>query len=380
MFLLKKIINYFNVETSTRPNIVNILRPRMLFNMFLFVFTRKLNFMQLCYQPINLMLEVSTVCNLNCPTCERELYKTELSGLPSENVKLEKIKKLSSVLPYVYSVYMVGGLGEPFLNPEFWEIHKFLKKFRVKTAYFSNASTINEEIIEKTFKEKVNAVLISIDTFDKEKYCKIKKGGSYNNAVRVIQMFAEYKKNMKVRNFNLGLNFIFRRDNYNDIIPYLEFAKNVGVDFVHCSTLITHLERDEDLSFFLLPENIQEEVIKNAEAKAKELKIGIRLPSLKKDEQQGCDYLWRCLSVFYNGDVCACPYFRTKRNFYYHLKNEGITYQKKLMDDTVVGNYLVDDIKEIWNGAKILHLRKGQLKNELAPSPCDTCYYKYNLH
>ena len=326
------------------------------------------------------MVEVSTVCNLTCPACERELYKQELGGIPKENVKLENIKKLAPILPYVYSVYTVGGLGEPFLNPEFWQIHKFIKSFKVKTGYFSNASTIDEEIIKKTFQEKVNAVLISVDTFEKEKYVRIKRGGNYDNTIKTIRMFADYKKKLNAKYFSLGLNFIFRRDNYNDIIPYLDFAKDIGVNFVHCSTLITHLETDNNLSFFLVPLQAREEIFRMAEKKAKELKIGIRLPVLKINSKQHCVYLWRCLCVFYNGDVCACPYFRTDRDFYYHLKNGEIVYEKKHVGNTVVGNYLDENINKIWNGKKMLDLRKGQANKQSVSSPCDLCYYKCNLH
>jgi len=378
--LLKKIINFFNVETYTRPHIVNILRPKMLLNMFLFFLVRKFNFIKLPYKPINLMVEVSTLCNLTCSTCERELYKHELGGLPQGNTKLENIKKLAPVLSYVYSVYMVGGLGEPFLNPEFWQIHEFLKSFRVKTGYFSNASMINEEIIIRTFKERVNAVLISVDSFEKEKYKRIKGGGNYDNALKVIRMFADYKRKLNARYFSLGLNFIFRRDNYKDIIPYLKFAKDMGINFVHCSTLITHLDKDKDLSFFLVSQQEREEIFKKAEKKAREYKIGIRLPDLKVNSKKYCAYLWRCLCIFYNGDVCACPYFRTDRNFYYHIEDEKIVYEKKHVGNTIVGNYLSEDICRIWNGERILGLRKGQVDKRIAISPCDLCYYKYNLH
>lgn len=380
MNILKRIINYFGVETNTKPHIVNLFRARLLYNLSLYFLARKLNLSRLPYKPINLMVEVSTACNFLCQTCERELYKKELGGLPKENVRLENIRKLAPVLPYVYSIYLVSGLGEPFLNPEFWQIHAYLKSFKIKTGYFSNASLLTDELIEKTFMEKVNTITISVDAFDKDKYSYIKKGGDYEKTLKIIDSFSHYKNKFNAGYFSLGLNFIFRRDNYKDILDYLEFAQKIGVNYVHCNTLIVHLEKDKDLSFFNVPEQQQREIFAAAEKKAKDLNIGIRLPEIGIKSPQMCGYLWRCMCVFYDGDVCACPYFRTDRNFYYHVDGDKIIYDKKRVGNTVLGNYLKQNINDIWNGKKARNLRAGQLDESKAVSPCDTCYYKYNVH
>lgn len=379
MGFLKSVINYFDLEGGTRPRIVNIARPRVLINYFLFFLFRKFNLINLPYKPVNLMVEVSTRCNLGCPTCERELYKSELGGLPKENVSLENIMKLSPLLPYVYSIYLVAGLGEPFLNPEFWKIHDFLKSFGIKTGYFTNASLLTREIIEKTFQEKVNTVTISIDTFDKEKYSQIKKGAMVDKAIEMITMFGSLKKELKAKYFSLGLNFIFRKDNYNDIIEYLELAKELGVDYVHCTTLITHLEKDKNLSFLLLSQEVQQDILEKASKKAKQLGIGIRLPNLVIGKNHTCGLVWRCLSIFYNGDVCACPFFRTDRQFYFQVRNGRLVEEKKWMKNTVVGNYLKNNIMDIWNGERIKQIRKDIISLS-RDTTCGTCYYKYNVH
>jgi len=370
----------FGIETGTRPQYVRILRPRMLLNVLLYIFWRRFYPLKAFYQPINLMVEISTVCNFRCPDCERELYKNELSGLPKENVTLENLKKIGGILPYVYSVYFVGGLGEPFLNPEFWQIHRFFKKFGVKTGYFSNASLITEDIIEKTFKERVDNITISIDTTIKEKYEEIKKGADFNTIKAVIERFAFYKKKYRHRDFRIGLNYIFRSDNAEDILPYLDFAHQLGVDFVHCTSLITHLEQRREKSFFEVDQAFKKKIFFEAEKKAKKLGIGLRLPALDIDPNQKCECLWKHLSIFYNGDVCACPYFRTPRNFYYHVKNGRLVYEKQQVCDNIVGNYLETDIRKIWNSSRMQALRRSETNKNSLTSPCDLCYYKYRFH
>jgi len=379
MSVLKNIIDYFSLEGGTRPHIVNIARPRMLWNYLLFFIFRKFNLPHVPYKPVNLMVEVSTRCNLTCPACERELFKEELGGLPKENVKLENLRYLAPLLKNVYSVYLVSGIGEPFCNPEFWNIHAFFKSFGLKTGYFTNTTFLTEELVEKTFVEKVNAVMVSVDSFDEKKYAGIKKGADLPRAKAMIKLFGQQRQKFKARHFSLGLNFIFRRDNYTDILDYLDFAKELGVDFVHCTTIITHLEKDKDLSFFLVEEALKKEIFNQAAQKAERLKLGLRLPKISLEKKETCGYLWRGLSIFSNGDVCPCPFFRTERNFYYQLIDGKIEYKKQHMDDCVIGNYLQEDIRKIWNGSRIQNLRKTVL-GQAKVSPCLNCYYKFDIH
>ncbi len=296
----------------------------MLWNMLIYFLFRKFNLIKVPYKAINLMVEISTVCNFKCPSCERELYKNELGGLPKENVKLENIKKLTPILPYIYSVYLVSGLGEPFCNKEFWDIVRFFKKFKIKTGYFSNASLITEEQIKRTFDEKVNNITISIDTHIKEKYEKIKKGAEYENMLNIVKLFRKYKNERNAKNFEIGLNYIFRSDNYEDIIDFLDLAKELEVDFVLCTSLITHIESEVDKSFFVVDIENKRKIFDQTKEKAKRLNLGLKLPKLEPTWNNVCDCLWRHMSIFYDGTVCACPYFRTDRDFYYHVKDKDI--------------------------------------------------------
>lgn len=376
----QKIARFFGIETGTKPQIVNLLRPRMLWNMASYFLFRRFNLISVSYYPINLMVEISTFCNFSCPGCERELYKEELGGLPKENVKLENLKKLSSILPYVYSVYFVSGLGEPFCNKEFWDIHRFFKSFGIKTGYFSNASLITQYDVEKTFVEKVNNVTLSIDTHIKKKYEKIKKGASFEKMLETILLFSQCMKKYGAKSFQLGLNYIFRSDNYQDILPFLDLAHRLKVDFVLCTSLITHVEREQSNSFFVADYHEKYKVIQEAKTKAKKLGIGFKVPELLPEGNVTCECLWRHLSIFYNGVVCACPYFRTDRDFYFHVKDKKIINEKRRVTNNILGNYLRDDFKNIWNGPRMQQLRRSELKLSLAESPCDCCYYKYKCH
>lgn len=381
--MLRQLKKYFGFDAATAVKLKNLSSFKRFFNIIRYLLFRNRYLEVVPYFPITLMVEVSTVCNLHCPGCERVLYQTDPSqgGLPKTNVSLAYLKKLRGVLPYIYSTYFVGGLGEPFLNPEFWDIHEFFKSFGVKTGYFTNASLLDEAVVTKTFKQKVDSVLVSIDSHSKQRYEAIKKGSRFDKAVEGIRLFTYYKKFYKKPSFQLGLNFIFRRDNYMDILDYLDFAKRLGVDFINASSFIVHVEEESDKSIFWLKDQLKEEIFRQALEKARHLHIRLRLPNIRPMRGLRCPHLWHGVCIFYNGDVCACPFFRTSRPFYFHVKNEKVFFEKRQYDDAILGNYLHDDFfTQIWNGPRAKQMRRNELTHDSEINPCGLCYYKYDLH
>jgi len=379
----RQLKQYFGFDAASSIRVRNLFSPKRFFNVVRYLTSRNAHPERVLYFPITLMVEVSTVCNLRCPGCERELFQTDpsLGGLPKGNVTLKNLEKLNNVLPYIYSTYFVGGLGEPFLNPEFWAIHHYFKSFGIKTGYFTNASLVDENKIKTTFKEGVDSVLISVDSHSRQRYEEIKKGSSFDKAVDSIRLFSRYRAAYKQRAFQLGLNFIFRSDNYGDILDYLDFAKDLGVDFINASGFIVHVEKEKDKSIFWLDDSLRDMIFRQARDKARRLGIRLRLPHLRPFNGCKCYHLWHGVCVFYNGDVCACPFFRTKRPFYFHSDGMKVFYEKRLYEDAILGNYLNQDFfEQIWNGPRARQMRRGEIDADLSTNPCGLCYYKYDLH
>ena len=382
--LFRKIKNHFGIDAPGDVYFRYLTRPERIYNIIKYILYKNKLMANLPYLPMTLMVEVSTRCNLQCPGCERQLYQSDpnLGGIPKETVKLENIKILGKILPYIYSTYFVGGLGEPLLNKEFWEIHKFFKSFKMVTGYVSNGMLITEDQVKKTIDEDVNRVLISIDSCIKEKYENIKKNASFEKAVEVVKMFAYYKKQLKANRFQIGLNYILRSDNYKETLDYLDFARSLGAKYIMFTSFITHIEGEKEKSFFLVDNAEKEELFNKIREKAKQLRISIRLPKIAPYPGCICNWLWHGACVFYNGDVCACPFFRTKREFYYHTTEKyNIICDKTICEDTILGNYSTQDfLSEIWNGPKALAIRKAELCGNFQFNPCGSCYYKHDLH
>lgn len=358
------------------------LRPRAAWNTLKFMVQRPFNPVRLLYKPVTLMIEVSTSCNLKCTSCERELFKKE-GLLPMEQVGLDNIEKLRAILPYVHSVYLVSGLGEPFTNPSFWEMVRVAKEYKVQVGYFSNAGLWNEDIIRKTFESGVNSVLVSVDTHIPEKYERFKTGAQFDKTIDNIRLLTKIRKEYPKADFKLGLNYIQRADNLDDMPDYIDFAKGLGVDYCFFTGLIAHEKKFVDKAPYLIDKDKRLEIYRKVKERAAKAGMSIRLPEVEVDIKKydrTCTSAWRCLYIFQNGDVCPCPFFRTPRDFYFHVENNKLVQRKRSVDDNVLGNINSQKITDIWNGEKACRIRRTLRSGEGVPSPCDTCYYRYDLH
>jgi MoaA/NifB/PqqE/SkfB family radical SAM enzyme len=356
-------------------------RPRAAMNILKFMAQRPFHPVRLMYKPITLMIEVSTVCNLKCPACEREMFKKQ-GLIPKGQVGLDNMERLRPILPYVHSIYFVGGLGEPFLNPLFWDMVGVAKEYKVTTGYFSNAVLWDENIIRKTFESGINTVLVSVDSQDPKKYEFFKEGASFAKTIENIRLMSKIRREYPKANFKLGLNYVQRSDNFEDMPDYIDFADDLGADYSFFTGLIVHEEEFIKASPYLIDASRRKAVHELVRKKAEERNMQVRLPAvdISRDNARTCTSAWRCLYVFENGDVCLCPFFRTPRDFFFHVNNGHVVQYKRSMNDTVIGNLNEEKVGDIWNGDKAMKMRRAIKTGENVPNPCDTCYYKYDIH
>jgi len=357
-------------------------RPSAALNILKFMAQRPFNPVKLFYKPITLMIEVSTICNLKCPTCEREMFKKQ-GLIPKGQVGISNMERLRPILPSVHSIYFVGGLGEPVLNPLFWEMNRIAKEYKIITGYFSNAGLWDENIIRKTFEEGVNSVLVSVDSQDPHKYEEFKEGAKFDVTINNIKLLSRIRKEYPDANFKFGLNYIQRADNFEDMPDYIGFAKDLGADYCFFTGLIVHEEEHIKKSPYLIDPEKRKTIYEKVKEKARACGMTIRLPEIDVNQklyEKTCTSAWRCLYIFENGDACLCPFFRTSRDFYFHVEDNKVVQYKRHMNDTVIGNINSMDIRDIWNSEKARMVRKAIKSGINVPNPCDTCYYKYDLH
>ena len=359
------------------------LKPQRIWNLSKFLMSRKIvgNYSaKLSYYPSTVALEVTTKCNLACPRCERLVVDKRILG---HDTPLEVVKRVLPILKYANSVTLVGGLGEPFKNKHFWDIHRMVAGTGAKVTFITNGLLMTDKNIQKTLDEGTRHIFFSVDSVNPEKYERIKQGTNTENVWNVIRKLISLKKERKVKLPKVVLNYAFQKDTIDEMSDMLELAYEEGVDQVWFTGVITHDAENIPYSFFNLDLNYVREKIVQAQKMADELGIEARFPKTEPFNKPCiCSHPFDEMFIFYNGDVCACPHFREPKKYYFYVEDGKLVQKEINYPHLVMGNVLESNILDIWNNKKYTRLRRWIITRFADPAhaPCNTCYYAYGWH
>jgi len=158
-------------------------------------------------KPIILQIEPVKGCNLNCVMCSAGQLKLQ-------KLSFDDFKNLIDKLPEAMFITLNYG-GEPFLSKDTLKMIKYAQKKTI-IIIFSNFTVLPnpEEIINSGLYE-INA---SIDSFDKEKYDMIRKGGELEKIIDKIRVDIEKLEITKREKMKAKLNELYEEAIKNQII------------------------------------------------------------------------------------------------------------------------------------------------------------------
>lgn len=258
--------------------------------------------------PLNLDIELTSVCNLRCPMCARTIYMEKgLSGLTQGFMSFELYKKVigEAASLGVHAVKLIWR-GEPTLHKELPEFVKYAKdKGILDVLINTNALLLTEELSVKLIEAGLDKIIFSLDSANEETYKKIRVGSDFNTVVGNIGNLNRLKADMS-------------------IVKPLTFASMI-------KTELNNSEEEEFAAFF--GEMVDNIYIANSTEQDK-----TQLETSKKIEGFSCEQIWQRLIIDWSGKVVPCCY---DTEFYYTL-----------------GDISKDSIHDIWHGKKLSELRR----------------------
>lgn len=180
-----------------------------------------------CYDPpipLNLDIELSTICNLQCPFCfttdPRFKHKTK-TALMSTDLALQLIDEADEIgIPAL----KFNWRGESTLHQDFTKILKYANH---KKSFFEIIVNTNGNIPDHAFKGLLytTKVIISLDAFGKNLYAKMRKRGDIRTVMTTINNLIDCgHKNIWVRR-------VLTPDNKNE--DFVTIAKTAWGDKVN---------------------------------------------------------------------------------------------------------------------------------------------------
>lgn len=175
--------------------------------------------------PSVMEFELSNRCNLECIMCKGELSSTIRrfrDNLPPLQSPYDQgfVEQLREFIPHLREAKFLGG--EPFLIDVYYEIWDLIAELNpsVKITITTNGTAYSKKIEDLLQKLDFN-IIISIDSFNKEIYDKIRLRSDFD---KVMANFAKFRSYTKEKGNYFGVSVNPLRLNWHELGDYVNFC------------------------------------------------------------------------------------------------------------------------------------------------------------
>lgn len=266
--------------------------------------------------PDSLDIETTNQCSLHCFKCPRKDM-----GRPGGSMSFDLFRKIADDAAPEVSFCWLHLFGEPLLNRQLPRMIAYAGSRGIKCGISTNAIALTEETGRALCDAGLDILIISLDAVEKETYDKIRPGGDFGKVVDNTERFLALPGTGKIR--EIVIQMIRFDENKDEVGRFIAKWKGAGRK--------VHVKEEESWAGYLsLP------------GKGREI---TRYP---------CPKLWHRLTIDWQGDVSICC-----RDYKMSEK---------------VGNVATESLSGIWNGKRMVALRKKMARGEYGAIPlCKNC-------
>lgn len=314
--------------------------------------------------PIEVSLELTNACNLDCVYCYLNAGKRHPRELTTSEI-LHLLEDLADMK--VFKVYLGGG--EPLLHHDFFKIAKHGIDLGLDTVTSTNGTVFNRKILEKIKGVGITRCMqVSLDGATARTHDSLRGSkGAFKKAVYTIRLLAKNEVNVIV-------GTVISRYNIDELSRLIELSKNLGAKGIHfMSVMPSEKCHSSKIVEYDLPPEKWVSTLDFLTKKRKEMQ-GIfainfpmrfspfrQLPSLDKltasDECfLGCRAGRTLCVITPTGDVLPCDVLRDK--------------------SFIAGNVRKTNFSSIWKNAEIFSVLRNIGVKDLK-GKCVDCKYNY---
>jgi MoaA/NifB/PqqE/SkfB family radical SAM enzyme len=286
---------------------------------------------------------LTTQCNLKCVWCHREEKHVKDSGYLEKKLHKDKVKK---ILPELKGFHVLswGGLGEPLLNKDIYELTKEARKYIPIVKTTSNGTTLVKKNIPKIIDSGLNYLEVSIDGFDNAANMKLR--GSDENVI--IENLIEFSDKSSIP---LQINSVVSEENYESLMLAVDKLKDVkNIVCLHAIPLFMTkhmiergIEKISNSNFLKLLNRWENDIKKyklNWELSPNQAETSFDPVIFLKEKYNICFTPFEDPTINVDGNIVPCS----------RLQHLGLD------------NVFEKGFKSVWNGEKMRTFRKEQLK------------------
>jgi MoaA/NifB/PqqE/SkfB family radical SAM enzyme len=171
-------------------------------------------------KPLDVICEITYICNLECPTCFRWTAKPDEHELTADQWKGVLAKLKAWLGPF--NLTFTGG--EPFLRRDILDIFRFAADNGIVTGVVSNGSFIDRELGRKIVASGLDGLTLSLNSLVPEIHNKTRGTNSaFDEVMRAIDNLSD-REGMR-----LVLSTTILKENIPGLPDVIEFAKSRGI-------------------------------------------------------------------------------------------------------------------------------------------------------
>lgn len=303
--------------------------------------------------PATVSFDMSNYCTHHCVWCNSRAYQ-----LRDKNVmKREIIEDVIDTMGKEIHGWKLGGGGEPLAHPEALDLMGLLSSTKKRILLTTNGSLLSVE-----HAKLVSKLRVSLDAVDKRTHERLHQSTDWDVIIANIKAAVEITK--------VGLGFLIHPSNFLEIIPFVRFAKELGVTSVQIRPAYTDYDEIRDTIGYDYFEwgKKKEEIIREIIDKAMELSdppFGVWTTFYHIESERWkfdrCYALTLSPYIGPSGQVWICCGRRAKAN-------------------SMIGTIGVDGtFEDIWFSKKHMNLIKN-LPDKLCPFKCTSNGYNRAIH
>jgi MoaA/NifB/PqqE/SkfB family radical SAM enzyme len=184
-------------------------------------------------RPVKATVSLSNCCNFMCPICS--VHNMQRHGVirVKNNITLEQIKAMDSILEKIKGINFMGHIGESILNPQFKEIISYLKlKHKLELGISTNGLGLDEKIQETMLKIGFNSVAFSIHAATAETY-KILQAGDYEMVIKNLTSLAQKKIQGQYQKPRISIVYALNKANIDEATKMIDLAKKLKINILN---------------------------------------------------------------------------------------------------------------------------------------------------
>lgn len=301
------------------------------------------------YDPIYLLMVITSNCNNNCNFCSQHAPSIPKNDFKFNDMTIDVFSKVVDRFKGALFVNLSGG--EPFLNKDIFKMIEYAHLMKMAISASTNGFILKDKInqIMDSHLSTLNISLNAENPFDYEKMNGVPKTNFYTVLDNISELADKRKKKKSL--MKLSISFVCTKDNYKKIPRMINLAEELDLDEVLFHNVIP----------FNLPGFSREQSLYEDDSEVSEMinnivyrKIVVSIPRLYKKVilKRLCRAPFNTLPV--TGESCVsvcCQIISSQLNH---------------------GNVLQN--REVWNNSHFQHIRRI-LTNNLKPLPeiCKTC-------